>query len=388
MQSGEADPRSLLGIGLLVVIGGFGAVANLAHALNEETVVVVLIGYGPAVVLSIALLASAVWLFRTEADPVEVHRVGTWTGLGFGAAVGIMSLNVGYQFTEGTPVSEPFFLLLEAGISGAFGGFLVGVYDHRSRRRERKLQAERDRIDAYNRRLAVLNRVLRHDLRSATTVIDGYASLVRGAPADADGIDDHLRAIQQEANRMNELGEKARELGRLLDVGRERTVSVDLAELVDAAAASFRDEYPAANLAVRVPSGFEVRATPQLDVAVEELLTNAVEHHDGSSPSVTVSARSGPSEDTAVLRIEDDGPGIPAEERTVLEREDETQLEHLSGIGLWLVKWIVRESGGSMRFRHREPRGTIVELSLPLALESEETPDRRGTATPVPTSGD
>jgi K+-sensing histidine kinase KdpD len=49
----------------------------------------------------------------------------------------------------------------------------------------------------------------------------------------------------------------------------------------------------------------------------------------------------------------------------VLQRGRETSLEHASGLGLWLVHWIVTESGGSVSFEEREPRGSVVELTLP-----------------------
>ena len=43
------------------------------------------------------------------------------------------------------------------------------------RRRERRLEAEKDRSEQLRQRLSVLNRVLRHDIRSAVNVIEGNA---------------------------------------------------------------------------------------------------------------------------------------------------------------------------------------------------------------------
>ena len=81
--------------------------------------------------------------------------------------------------------------------------------------------------------------------------------------------------------------------------------------------------------------------------------------------------------DVVAVRVEDDGPGIPDEQVTVLERGRETALEHTSGLGLWLVDWIVRASGGTVSFEARSPRGSVVELVLPRA-ESSSRP--AGTA--------
>lgn len=377
MPDGDAALDSVLGYGVLLVLGLVGAGANLFHAFHEETLLPVLIGYVPAILLALVLIGGAGWLFRSEIGPTDVRRIGTWCSLGFVLSAGVSGLNVGYQATEGTAISEPFFLLLEAGIAGAFGGLLVGAYDVRGRRRERELQAERDRIDAYNRRLSVLNRVLRHDIRSATTVIEGRASLVRDAVTRGDEVDEHLDAIEREADRMIELGEKARHLGRLGESGTDDVVAMDLDAAVETAVSSVRAG-DAADLWVDVPS-IRVRATPRIELAVEEVVRNAIEHHDDAEPAIAIEARRSSDGDTARVRIEDDGPGIPPEELAVLERDDETQLEHLSGIGLWLVRWIVRESGGSVRFERPDPGGTVVELSLPLATDTPGPGSSRGT---------
>ncbi len=95
-----------------------------------------------------------------------------------------------------------------------------------------------------------------------------------------------------------------------------------------------------------------------LDVAVDNLLENAVKHAD--DPTVEVRVTAG---DPVRVTVRDDGPGIPDEELAVLERDRETQLHHTSGLGLWLVTWIVRDVDGEVSFG-RLDSGTEVTLSL------------------------
>jgi len=71
----------------------------------------------------------------------------------------------------------------------------------------------------------------------------------------------------------------------------------------------------------------------------------------------------------AVLHVSDDGDGVSALEREVLERESETDLEHASGLGLWFVHWTVQASGGDLSFEG----GSTVSVTLPLADEDEGT---------------
>jgi len=68
------------------------------------------------------------------------------------------------------------------------------------------------------------------------------------------------------------------------------------------------------------------------------------------------------------VRVADDGPGIPDDEVAVLtDDRDITQLDHGSGFGLWLVKWVVDSYGGELRFDETDSGGTRVVLTLDAA---------------------
>jgi signal transduction histidine kinase len=113
-----------------------------------------------------------------------------------------------------------------------------------------------------------------------------------------------------------------------------------------------------------VPADCRVRSGDQLEGAVGELLEKAAEH-TGEAPTIRVEPRR--TDDGVVLTIGDDGPGIPAAERPVIEREvDIDQLEHSSGLGLWYVRWVLDAYGGELAF-DTDGDGTTVTLTLPTA---------------------
>lgn len=64
------------------------------------------------------------------------------------------------------------------------------------------------------------------------------------------------------------------------------------------------------------------------------------------------------------LVVVDDGPGIPPTERLVIASGGESALDHSSGLGLWLVDWVVTRSGGAVAITDRSP-GTTVVLRFP-----------------------
>jgi PAS domain S-box-containing protein len=215
------------------------------------------------------------------------------------------------------------------------------------------------------KRVEILNRVLRHDLRNGMNVVTGCAEMLEEAVDD-----DHagyVSAIEDRAADLIELAAKTRAVERTL----ERPAGagpVDVAAAVDRSLARLEAEYPCAELECTVPDGVFARAGDDLETALAQLLENAVEHHDGSAPTVAVAVRERRDDDLIVLSVADDGPGVPAEERALLEEDREiTQLRHASGLGLWLVDWIVTQSGGRLAFSDNEPRGTVVRLELPRA---------------------
>jgi hypothetical protein len=52
-------------------------------------------------------------------------------------------------------------------------------------------------------------------------------------------------------------------------------------------------------------------------------------------------------------------------EREALGTHGETELEHASGLGLWLVTWGASLSAGEITFAENDPRSSVVTLSLP-----------------------
>ena len=104
---------------------------------------------------------------------------------------------------------------------------------------------------------------------------------------------------------------------------------------------------------------------------LRNLLENAVRHAH-SRVEVSVSAADG----VVLLRVSDDGPGIPAEERTrVFDRfvrldSDRSRTGGGSGLGLAIVAEIVSAHGGSVSAGERPGGGTVMTIQLPAPDES------------------
>ncbi|AUX09006.1 PAS domain S-box [Halalkaliarchaeum desulfuricum] len=211
-------------------------------------------------------------------------------------------------------------------------------------------------------RLEVLNRVLRHNIRTETNVIAGYAGLL------TDEYDSkEARVIKRRADRLEEIGEKGREILELFETGpSEEPIPVD--GLLEACVADVRSAYPHVDVDVE-PTGEDVHVAGVLEVVCENLVENAAEHNLDDDPWMRVTAES--DGDRVTITVADNGPGIDEYEREVLESGTETQLEHGSGLGLWLVKWGAEMAGGTVEFAENDPTGAIVTVEVPVEPSPE-----------------
>ncbi len=214
----------------------------------------------------------------------------------------------------------------------------------------------------HEQRLAVLNRVLRHNLRNDLDAIRSFAEVVETEPASSEASTFGER-IEETALELFELGEMVAQAERLLTLESLTAEPVALPELVEQLQSQLTEEYPDCSFSLTSPRPLIVHTDKTLlEKAIEELLRNACEHDKSDSPSVEVALNRTP--DGALVAIKDTGPGIPEQERAVLLAGEETPLRHGSGIGLWVVYWAVTRIGGRLSFSENTPRGSIVTIEL------------------------
>ena len=108
----------------------------------------------------------------------------------------------------------------------------------------------------------------------------------------------------------------------------------------------------------------------QLLQVFNNLIRNAIQAvPDGAEPKITIAL--GLEEDRAIIRVTDNGAGIPEELQSKMFEPNFTTKSSGMGLGLAISKRIVEGSGGEISFDTTPGRGTTFEISLPLYREEE-----------------
>jgi signal transduction histidine kinase len=315
-------------------------------------------------------LASVIFYTAVELPSRDISETGRWEALelSVSTAVAFAALAVAVWVTwwvEGDP-TELSFLLSFAFTLGALVGARGGLYSVEAG--ERLAEAEE-----LTKLLSINQRVLRHNIRNELSIALGYLDLLE-RDADAAGAAENARIIRAHLNQLLETSDRTR---RIISVWRtEGTRRFDLVSLVDELLADLAEETEGVPITTSLPDTCRVRAHPALPLALEEAIRNAIEHNE-SDVAVTIGVDR-LDEKTVRVFVADTGCGIPKQERDILGGAGETPLEHMEGVGLWLIYWIVTQSGGSVDIVGNDDGGTTVRIDLPVqGVPRRARPGRR-----------
>ena len=214
--------------------------------------------------------------------------------------------------------------------------------------------------------LRLLNQVMRHDIRNDLQLVEAYAELLDDH-VDEEG-ESYLEVIKENTESAVGLTTTVRDLSRVMLREDVEPEGVALDRVLSQQVEEVRSSYSEAVFTVdgTIPS-VEVLADEMLGSVFRNVLRNAVQHNDETLPVVDVTARVDDADQAAVVRIADNGPGVPPPQREEIFGKGEKGLDSPgAGIGLYLVRSLVEGYGGEVWVEDNEPKGAIFVIRLPL----------------------
>lgn len=209
-----------------------------------------------------------------------------------------------------------------------------------------------------------ITHALKNPLAAFTTSLD---LLLSGSNLDADDVKALHRVLRNELRKMDEMLLYTRELTRLRQLDRK---PLDLAELVRARLDARAADLASADLTIErsgLDEAVKIRGDRELiEHAIDAVLQNAIDASEGGSKvTVTLETREAAGESHAVLRMRDEGPGIPDVALPNVFRMFYTTRKGAAGMGLTVARWIAMAHEGDVTLEARE-RG--IEAVIALAL--------------------
>jgi signal transduction histidine kinase len=179
----------------------------------------------------------------------------------------------------------------------------------------------------------------------------------------------HLEVSQRQTERLSRLIDNLLDVSRIMNRRLQLDVeALDLGELVRETADRYRDRAEAAGTSLSAEvAGSIIGYFDRLKVEqiLGNLLTNALKYGGGRPVRVGVCA----DEETAVIEVEDQGPGIAPEDQARIfarfERASGGHRKESLGLGLYIVRSLVEAHGGSIQMGSEPGRGATFTVTLP-----------------------
>lgn len=248
---------------------------------------------------------------------------------------------------------------------------------------DRKLAETRLREQEALAHLGRMAAVVAHEVKNPLAAIAGAAQvLALDLPENAPGRD----AVRDMLDRIGDLDGKVRDLLEFARPAEPRFAEIDLGELVQERIALLRHDPAARGVRWDVsvePARVEADASA-LSSALTNVLLNAAQAIEGADtlaveppapdePRGTIAVTVTHEGDDTVVRIHDDGCGIPDDARARVFEPFYTTKARGTGLGLSIARRTVQAHGGKISIADGAP-GTIVSLRLPRSSAPPGTP--------------
>lgn len=272
-------------------------------------------------------------------------------------------------------------------------GFALYLFEKERDLRRMTVNAHRYEQEASQRLRALydtkdaLLTAVSHEVRTPLTKAIGFADILRTKATDLrpEQVEEFVGRLSDSLKTLERLLENLIEVDRLwrgtVELRRQPTELRPLVERVVAGA-----DMASHPVEVSVDDGTVAIDAAKVERMLESLLANANRHTPAGTHVWVVATVDA---DGLRLRVDDDGPGVPAEFREAVFRpfrHGASVAEHApgTGIGLTLVERLAELHGGWVSLAGREGGGASFRVFLPAPAEPERAEEARAGLTSPP----
>lgn len=244
-------------------------------------------------------------------------------------------------------------------------GWVMLVRDLTTTRQEAEQTLESERLNA----LTLLAAGVAHEIGNPLNSLDIHLQLMarklrKLPPGDRAPLEEHLSTARNEIKRLDTILKQFLQAIRPSTPNRERC---ELPKVLRDALRLLEPELEARGISVELEIAEDFPAMQadagQFQQVFYNLLRNAYQAIGGKGGLIRIAARA--NEFEATISIEDNGTGISPEHMGSLFEPYRTTKQSGSGLGLLIVRRVVREHGGEIEIQSEPGAGTRVRIHLP-----------------------
>lgn len=263
---------------------------------------------------------------------------------------------LGLTFREFTYQGEP-----------VFTGIVRDLTEQK--RREQELERSNEELEQFAY-------VVSHDMKEPLRMVSSYLQLLERRYGDElnDEAREFIEYAADGAKRMRRMIDSLLAYSRVErdDLNFERVDCDDLLETVRSDLRVTIEEADAELVVEDLPTVAGDRS--QLEQLFRNLVKNAIEHGEEGDPRIEVEASQHP--EGWEFAVEDDGPGIPAEEQGEIFELASGLADDSTGLGLAICRKIVTRHGGSIEVESPPEEGATFRFTLPEGGAAETLAER------------
>ena len=238
-----------------------------------------------------------------------------------------------------------------------------GILNVRDLTRERQQEEQRSTFIS----------IISHELQTPIAIIKGYASTLarRDAKLDPAALRSRLKAIEEEADRLNKLVANLLYASRIQANGLQMDIaSLDLEYLIHSVVRRLRAKALGVNIIVSIPSHLPtvMADRDRIEEVLQNLLDNAVKYSPRHAEIIVACYATG---EEVIVSVRDAGMGIAVREQEQIfnrfQRASDSSIQSMpgAGLGLYICRAIVEAHGGRIWMESTLREGSTFSFSLP-----------------------
>jgi len=213
-----------------------------------------------------------------------------------------------------------------------------------------------------------------HELRTPLTTFRMYAQMLADGMVPAAAQPEYLETLRGESERLCRIVESVLLYARLEDGrGGAHRVSLTAAALLDRAVPHLQHRCAETGRVLATETGGLADAAVHVDPqTIEQILLNLVDNACKYAANGAIRVRATAGDGALLVDVQDDGPGIAADDAPGLFRPFQRGRAHATGalpglgLGLSIARGLARAMDGELTLHATGPAGTTFRLRLPL----------------------